>query len=77
MAPVVQRIARLYPASRVLTDNQSLRIVYANSWHGNVCMEYLSSGARELGETRYAVLEKDSNLVNYDLDHETLRRDAA
>ena len=40
-------------------------------------MEYLTSGARELGETRYAVLEKDSNLVNYDLDHETLRRDAA
>jgi hypothetical protein len=31
----------------VLTPNQSLRIVYANSWTGNVCMEYVVDDARQ------------------------------
>jgi hypothetical protein len=33
-------------------------------------MEYLTYDARELGEIRYAVFEKDSKFVNYDLDRE-------
>jgi hypothetical protein len=56
----------------VLTPNQSLRIVYANSWTGNVCMEYLVDGAREQSFIRYAVFEKNSKFVNYDLDQEDI-----
>jgi len=56
----------------VMTPNQSLRIVYANSWMGNICMEYVSQDAREQGSIRYAVLEKGSRTVNYDLDQDDL-----
>jgi hypothetical protein len=51
----------------VLTPNQSLRIVYANSWTGNVYMEYVADDAREQSFIRYAVFEKNSKFVNYDL----------
>jgi hypothetical protein len=56
----------------VLTPNQSLRIVYANSWTGSVCMEYFVDDAREQSFIRYAVFEKDSKFVNYDLGQEDI-----
>ena len=56
----------------VLTPNQSLRIVYANSWTGNVCIEYLVDDARQESLIRYAVFEKNSKLVNYDLSEEEI-----
>jgi hypothetical protein len=46
--------------------------VYANSWTGNVCMEYLVDDAREQSSIRYAVFEKNSKFVNYDLDLEDI-----
>lgn len=51
-----------------LTPNQSLKIVYANAWEGNVCMEYVADDARQQSFIRYAVLPKGSQFVNYDLD---------
>ena len=56
----------------ILTPNQSLRIVYANGWMGNVCMEYVVDDAREQSFIRYAVFEKNSKFVNYDLDPDDL-----
>jgi hypothetical protein len=56
----------------VLTPNQSLRIVYANSWTGNVCMEYVVDDARQQSLIRYAVFEKNSKFVNYDLGQEDI-----
>jgi hypothetical protein len=56
----------------VLTPNQSLRIVYANSWTGNVCMEYVFDDARQQSLIRYAVFEKNSKFVNYDLGQEDI-----
>jgi hypothetical protein len=56
----------------VLTPNQSLRIVYANSRRGNVCMEYVVDDARQQSLIRYAVFEKSSTLVNYDLGQEDI-----
>jgi hypothetical protein len=55
-----------------VTPNQSLRIVYANAWKGNVCMEYLVDDSREQSFTRFAVFEKDSKTVNYDLDQDDI-----
>jgi hypothetical protein len=56
----------------VQTSNESLKIVYANAWKGNVCLEYMTYDARELGEIRYAVFEEGSNFVNYDLTEEDI-----
>jgi hypothetical protein len=56
----------------VLTPNQSLRIVYANSWTGNVCMEYVVDDARGQSLISYAVFEKNSKFVNYDLGQEDI-----
>jgi hypothetical protein len=56
----------------VLTPNQRLRIVCANSWQGNVCMEYVVDDARQQSFIRYAVFEKNSKFVNYDLDQEDI-----
>lgn len=54
----------------VLTPNQTLGIVYANAWQGNVCTEYVIDDAREQSFIRYAVFEKESKFVNYDLDQD-------
>ena len=56
----------------VLTPNQTLEIVYANAWSGNVCVEYVVDDAREQSFIRYAVFEKNSAFVNYDLDEEDI-----
>jgi hypothetical protein len=56
----------------VLTPNQSLRIVYANSWTGNVWMEYVFDDARQQSLIRYAVFEKNSKFMNYDLDQDDI-----
>jgi hypothetical protein len=56
----------------VLTPNQILRIVDANSWMANVCMEYVADDAREQSFIRYAVFEKNSKFVNYDLYQEDI-----
>ena len=56
----------------VLTPNQTLRIVYANAWMGNVCVEYVADDAREQSFIRYAVLEKNSKVVEYDLYEEDI-----
>jgi hypothetical protein len=56
----------------VLTPNQTLRIVYANPWTGNVCMEYVADDARQQSLIRCAVFEKNSKFVNYDLDQENI-----
>ena len=58
----------------VLTPNQTLRIVYANAWMGNVCVEYVADDAREQSFIRYAVLEKNSKVVEHDLYEERHRR---
>lgn len=64
--------ARTLHGIYVLTPNQSLRIVYANSWTGNVCMEYVVDDAREQSLIRYAVFEKNSKFVNYDLNQDNI-----
>ena len=56
----------------VLTPSQSLKIVYANSWAGNTCLEYVTDDARQLSMIRFAVLEKDSQSINYDMDRDDL-----
>ena len=56
----------------VLTPNQSRRIVYANSWMGNVCMEYVVDDAREQSLIGYAVFDKNPRFVNYDLERDDL-----
>jgi len=57
----------------VRTPSQDLKIVYANAWMGNVCMEYVGDDAREHSFIRYAVFEKDSKLeITYDLDREDI-----
>ena len=56
----------------VLTPNQTVRIVYANSWTGNVCMEYVVDDARQQSFIKYAVFEKKSKFVNYDLDQDDI-----
>ena len=47
-------------------------IVYANVWQGNVCMEYVVHDARERDSISYAVFEKNSKFVNYDLLQEDI-----
>lgn len=54
----------------VLTPNQSVRVVYANAWRGAICFEYVADDARTQPIIRYAIVEKDSKFVNYDLDLE-------
>ena len=49
-----------------------MRIVYMNSWTGNVCTEYLVDEAREQSFIKYAVFEKDSRFLNYDLGQEDI-----
>jgi len=61
---------RILRSIYVRTPNQDLKIVYANAWHGNICLEYVVEDAREQGSIRYGVFEKDSKFVNYDLDQE-------
>jgi hypothetical protein len=39
---------------------------------GNVCIEYAVDDARKQSSIRYAIFEKDSKSVNYDLDQEEL-----
>jgi hypothetical protein len=39
---------------------------------GNVCMEYVVDDAREKSFIRYAVFEKNSKFVNYDLGQEEI-----
>jgi hypothetical protein len=56
----------------VLTPNQTLGIVYANAWSGNVCVEYVADDARQQSFIRYAVFEKNSKFVNYDLGQEDI-----
>jgi hypothetical protein len=56
----------------VLTPNQSFRVVYMNAWHGNVCAEYVVDDARQQSLIRYAVFEKNSKFVNYDLGQEDI-----
>jgi hypothetical protein len=43
-----------------------------NSWTGNVCMEYVVDDARRQSLIRYAVFEKNSKFVNYDLGPEDI-----
>jgi hypothetical protein len=43
-----------------------------NAWQGNVFMEYVVDDALEQSFIRYAVFEKDSKFVNYDLSQEDL-----
>ena len=43
-----------------------------NSWTGNVCTEYLVDEAREQRFIKYAVFEKDSRFLNYDLGQEDI-----
>jgi hypothetical protein len=52
----------------VLTPNQTLGIVYANAWSGIVCVAYVIDDARQQRFIRYAVFEKNSKFVNYDLN---------
>ena len=56
----------------VLTPNQSIRLVYMNAWQRNVCMEYVVDDARAQSFIRYAVFERDSKFVNYDLDQDDI-----
>ena len=56
----------------VLTPNQTLRIVYAKSWMGNVCMEYDVDDVRQQSLIRYAVFEKNSKFVNYNPGQEDI-----
>jgi hypothetical protein len=56
----------------VVTPNQSFATVYVNAWQGNVCMEYVVDDAREQSFIRYAVFEKNSKFVNYDLGQEDI-----
>jgi len=56
----------------VLTPNQSVRLVYMNAWQRNVCMEYVVDDARAQSFIKYAVFEKDSTFVSYDLDQEDI-----
>lgn len=56
----------------VLTLHQSMRVVYANAWAGRVCIEYLTDDARSQPIIRYAVLEKNSKFVEFDLDEEDI-----
>jgi len=61
---------RILHNSYVLTTDQTLRIVYMNSSMGNVCTEYLVDDAREQSFIRFAVFEKGSKFLNYDLDQD-------
>ena len=36
--------ARILQNTYVLTPSQKVRIVYANAWQGNVCVEYVVDG---------------------------------
>jgi hypothetical protein len=56
----------------ILMPNQSVRLVYMNAWQRNVCMEYVVDDARAQSFIRYAVFEKDSKFVNYDLDQDDI-----
>jgi hypothetical protein len=56
----------------VLTPNQSFRVVYMNAWQGNICTEYVVDDARQQSFIKYAVFEKNSKFVNYDLDEEDI-----
>jgi hypothetical protein len=42
-----------------------------NAWQRNVCMEYVVDDARA-SFIKYAVFEKDSKFVNYDLDQDDI-----
>jgi hypothetical protein len=46
--------------------------VYMNAWQRNDCMEYVVDDARQQSFIRYAVFEKNSKLVNYDLGQEDI-----
>jgi hypothetical protein len=64
---------RILRSIYVRTPNQDLRIVFANAWQGNICLEYLVDDARKQSFIRYAVFEKDSKSeINYDMDQEDL-----
>ena len=56
----------------VRTPNEDLQIVYANTWRGNVCVEYVFDDAREQSSIRFAVLEEGSKFLNYDLDQDDI-----
>jgi len=56
----------------VLTENQTFRLVSANTWLGNVCFEYVSEDARHQPSISYAIFEKDSKAVEYGLDQSDL-----
>jgi hypothetical protein len=47
------------------------------SWTGNVCMEYVVDDAREQSFIRYAIFEKNSKFVNYDLGRDDIEDSAA
>lgn len=64
--------ARILRGTYALTPSQTVRIVYMNSWMGNVCTEYLVDDAREQSLIKFAVFEKDSRFVNYDLDEDDI-----
>jgi len=52
--------AHTLPQIYVLTPSQNLRIVYTNSWMGNVCLEYVADDAREQSFRRRIHLEHDN-----------------
>jgi len=65
--------ARTLRSIYALTPSESIRIVSAVAANsGNICLEYVEQDAREQSSIRYAVLEKGSKTVNYDLDQEDL-----
>ena len=64
--------ARTLHDTYVITNSQTMRIVYANSWNGNVCVEYVVDDARQQSFIRYAVFDRNSKFVNYDLDQEDI-----
>lgn len=63
---------RTLRSAYVLTPNQKLQIVYVNAWAGNMCIEYVTDDARSQPIIRYALAEKDSKYVVYDLDREDI-----
>jgi len=49
-----------------------LRIVYANSWMGNTCVELVVDDARQQPLITYAVFKKGDQFVNYNLGPDDL-----
>ena len=64
--------ARILHGTYALTASQTLRIVYMNSSVGNVCTEYVVDDARKQSFVKYAVFEKSSRFLNYDLDQDDI-----